>query len=82
MEITSITPAIRIVKEGNMSGCDIFISLGDNIKITDVEGNTFTGVFLYLDFAKSEDGVDSIVLAVGEKDIVIQCPDIKDIEEI
>lgn len=82
MEITSITPAIKIVKEGNMTGCDIFVAFGDNIRVTDIEGRIFSGIFLYMDLAKSEDKNDSIVLNIGEENIPINCIDIKDIEEI
>lgn len=60
----------------------MYISFGDNIKITDVEGRIFTGIFLYMDLAKSEDGYDSIVVEIGGENIAIQCVDIKDIEEI
>ena len=60
----------------------MYISFGDNIKITDVEGRTFTGIFLYMDLAKSEDGYDSIILDIGGENIVIHCLNIKDIEEV
>ena len=45
MEITSITPAVKIVKENNMTGCDMYIALGDNIRVTDCEGRIYTGIF-------------------------------------
>ena len=82
MEITSITPAIRIISENNMSGCEIYISFGDNIKITDIENRVFTGIFLYMDLSKNEEECDSIALEIGNENINIKCDDIKEIEEI
>lgn len=82
MEITSISPAMRIIKENDMLGCDIYISLGDNIRVTDIEDRIFTGIFLYMDLAKSEEEYDSIVLNIGNESVTIQCANIKDIEEV
>ena len=38
MEITSIIPAIKVAKENNMMGSEEYFSLGNRIKITDLEG--------------------------------------------
>ena len=82
MEITSITPAIRIIKESNMAGCDMFIAFGDNIKIVDTENRIFKGIFLYMNIAQNKEDFDSIVLGIGSENIEIQCCDIKEIEEL
>ncbi len=82
MEITSITPAIKVVKENNMSGCDTYIAFGDNIRVTDTQNRIFTGIFLYMALVKSEKEFDSIVLDIGNENIEIPCPDIKNIEEV
>lgn len=82
MEITSITPAIRIIKESNMTGYDMFIAFGDNIKIVDNENRIFKGIFLYMNIAQSEEDFDSIVLGIGNENIEIPCCDIKEMEEL
>lgn len=82
MEIISITPAIKIVKENNMAGCDMYITLGDNIRVTDCEGRTFTGIFLYMELGKDEEEDDLIVLDIGDGNVEIQCSWITDIEEV
>lgn len=82
MEIVSITPVIRVIKESSTAGCDIFIAFGDNIKITDIKGRIFSGIFLYIDLAKNEEGYDSIKLAIGNEEIDILCCNIKNIEEV
>jgi hypothetical protein len=82
MEITSITPAVKIIKEQGMMGCDIYIALGDKVSITDFDGNKFEGIFLFMDLGKDVEEDDSIVLDVNGKNVEFQCSYIKDIEEI
>lgn len=82
MEVTSITPAIRVVKESNMSECDMYIAFGDNIRITDIVGKVFAGIFLYMDLARNEEDCDAIILSIGNESIKVPCSDIVDIEEI
>ncbi|MDD3362780.1 MAG: hypothetical protein PHW34_14025 [Hespellia sp.] len=82
MEITSITPAIRVVKESGMAGCDMYISFGDNIRVTDIEGRIFTGIFFYMELGKNEEEDDVIVLGIGNDNVEIQCSYIKNIEEV
>ena len=82
MEITSITPAIRIVKENEMMGCDLYIGLGDKIRITDLDGKIFEGRFLFMELGKDVEEDDAIVLEVDNENIDIQCSYIKDIEEL
>lgn len=43
MIITSIVPAIKVVKENNIGGVDIYIALGDKIKIKDANGCELVG---------------------------------------
>lgn len=81
MEITSITPAIRIVKENNVIGCDVYIAFGDNIRIIDIEGRIFTGIFLYMELSK-EDDEDLLILSIGSENVEISCSCIKEIEKI
>ena len=82
MEVVSITPAIRVIKESNISECDMYIAFRDNIRVTDIEGRVFAGIFLYIDLAKNEKEYDSIILSIGSESIKVPCSDIVDIEEI
>jgi hypothetical protein len=82
MEITSITPAIKIIKEQGMIGCDQYIALGDNVRITDFDGNKSEGRFLFMDLGKDVEEDDCIILDVDGKNVEFQCSYIKDIEEI
>lgn len=77
MEIASITPAIRIIKE---DGSVAYVPLGENIRVTDIEGRVFTGIFLYMELIKNED--DAIVLVIGNENIKIPCSDIIHIEKV
>jgi len=82
MEITSITPAVKIVKESSMAGSDMNIAFGDNVKITTHEGKVFTGIFLYMDLGKGEEEDDALVLDIGDQNMEIQCSWIVEIEEV
>lgn len=82
MEITSITPAMKIIKESNMAGGNMYIVFGENIRVTDIEGRVFTGIFLYMELGKGEEEDDLIVLDIGCENVEIQCSCIKDIEEV
>lgn len=82
MEITSITPAIKIVKENNMSGCDIYIALGDKIRIKDFDGNKFEGRFLFMELGKDVEEDDVVILDVDGKNVEFRCSYIKNIEEL
>ncbi len=77
VETTSIIPAIRVIKENSTSGCNMVITFGDNIRITDIKGRNFSGIFLCMDLAKNEEGYDSIKLAIGNEEINILCCNIK-----
>ena len=82
MGITSITHAIKIVKDNDRTVHDMYIAFGDNIKITDIKGRIFIGTFLYMDLAKYAEEDDLIVLNIGNKNVRVQCSWIEDIEEV
>jgi hypothetical protein len=82
MEITSITPAAKIIKEQGMMGCDLYIALGDKVRIADLDGNKIEGRFLFMDLGKDVEEDDSIVLDVDGKNVEFQCSYIKDIEKL
>lgn len=60
----------------------MYIAFGDNIRVTDIEGSVFIGVFLYMSLAKSNEEYDFIVLCIGNESIKVPCLDIKNFEEI
>ena len=43
MVVTNIIPCIKVTKENNMSGMDIYIDLGSKIRVTDNEGKPLVG---------------------------------------
>ncbi|WP_243189346.1 hypothetical protein [Clostridium botulinum] len=43
MIVTSIMPCIKVTKEDNMSGVDMYIDFGDRIRVTDIDGNVIVG---------------------------------------
>ena len=82
MEITSIEPAIKVVKENTFAGCDMYIASGDKIRITDTEGKVYVGEFLFMELGKYEEEDDTIILRDGNSYIEVQCSWIKEIEEL
>jgi len=81
MVITSIIPCIKVTKENNMSGIDMYIELGDRIKIIDNEDNTFIGILSFIELGKDEEDDDIIYLLLdNEKVINIGISYIKDID--
>ena len=51
MEITSLLPGVKIVKEDGEVKEDVFISQGDKVKVTTVD-ETVTGTFMLVEFAR------------------------------
>lgn len=83
MEITSITPAMKVVKENNFSGVDMYIASGDKIKIIDTEGNEFRGRFIFVEWGLDEEEDDILILELNDgsrKEVGVSW--IKDIDEI
>lgn len=81
MIVTSIIPCVKVTKENNMSGTDMYIEPGDYIKITDYEGNIFTGKLLFMELGKYEEEDDILyILLDNEERIDIGTSYIKDID--
>ncbi|WP_236896358.1 hypothetical protein [Clostridium beijerinckii] len=54
MVVTSIIPCIKITKENNISGIDMYIELGERIRITDDKGKIFIGRLSFIELLKYE----------------------------
>lgn len=83
MVTTNIVPCIKVTKENNMSGIDVYIELGERVKITDTEYNIFIGKLSFIELAKDEEEDDMIYLLLdNEKVINIGMSYIEDIDII
>ena len=83
MEVTNIIPCIKVTKENNMSGMDIYIDLGSKIRVTDNEGKVIEGRLLFLELAKDEEEDDMLYLLLdNKKQFSIGISYIIDIEEL
>lgn len=81
MVVTSIIPCVKVTKENNMSGIDMYIEPGDHIKITDYEDSIFTGKLLFMELGKDEEEDDILyILLDNGKRIDIGTSYIKDID--
>ena len=67
MVVTNIIPCIKVTKENNMSGMDIYIDLGSKIRVTDNEGKVIEGRLLFLELAKDEEEDDMLYLLLDTK---------------
>ena len=83
MVVTNIIPCIKVTKEKNMSGMDIYIDLGSKIRVTDNEGKVIEGRLLFLELAKDEEEDDMLYLLLdNKKQFSIGISYIIDIEEL
>ena len=83
MVFTNIIPCIKVTKENNMSGMDIYIDLGSKIRVTDNEGKVIEGRLLFLELAKDEEEDDMLYLLLdNKKQFSIGISYIIDIEEL
>lgn len=83
MVVTNIIPCIKVTKENNMSGMEIYIDLGSKIRVTDNEGKVIEGRLLFLELAKDEEEDDMLYLLLdNKKQFSIGISYIIDIEEL
>ena len=81
--VTNIMPCIKVTKENNTSGMDMYIDLGTSVRITDAEGNRVEGKVLFLELAKYEEEDDMLYLLLdNEEQFNIGISYILDIEEV
>lgn len=83
MVVTNIMPCIKVSKENNMSGTDIYIDLGSIVRITDDKGKRVRGKVLFLELSKDEEEDDMLYLLLdNKKQFSIGTSYILDIEEV
>ena len=83
MVVTNIMPCIKVTKENNMSGMDMYIDLGSKIRVTDDAGNIVEGKVLFLVLGKDVKEDDMLYLLLdNEKQFSIGISYILDIEEL
>lgn len=83
MVVTNITPCIKVTKESNMSGIDMYLEYGTKIRITDDNGSIVEGTILSLELSQYEEADDILFLQLenGEQ-FNIGVSYIVDIEEL
>lgn len=62
MIVTNISPCIKVTKENNFAGMDMYIEYGDLIKITDNEGNIYVGKYAFIELGKDVEEDDIITI--------------------
>ncbi|SHI01096.1 hypothetical protein SAMN02745196_02324 [Clostridium collagenovorans DSM 3089] len=83
MVVTNIMPCIKVTKENNMSGMDMYIDLGSKIRVTDDEGKILEGRVFSLELAKDEEEDDMLyILLDNKKQFSIGISYIVDIEKL
>lgn len=81
MVVTSITPCIKVTKENNIGGFDMYIELGEQVRITDFNDNVFSGRVLYFQLGKDMEEDDMVYLLLdNENEFSIGVSYIKDID--
>lgn len=83
MVVANIMPCIKVTKENDMSGMDMYIDLGSKIRVIDDKGKVVEGRVLLLELAKDEEEDDMLYLLLdNEKQFSIGISYIVDIEEV
>ncbi|MDF2883806.1 MAG: hypothetical protein K0R54_4370 [Clostridiaceae bacterium] len=80
MVITDIAPCMKVTKENDMSGIDMYIEIGDHIKITDDKSNIFIGKLSFIEWSKYEEEDDMIHLVLDDDNVIRGVSYIEDIE--
>ena len=66
MKVTNISPCLKVTKENNMSGIDMYIEFGERIKIINDEDETFIGKLLFIELSKYEEEDDMLYLLLDD----------------
>lgn len=83
MVVTNIVPCIKVTKENDFSGMEMYIEAGEDIKVVQDAGNIIQGKFLYLELSQYEEYDDILHIRTTEGEIFkIGASDILDIEEL
>ena len=54
MNVTSIVPCIKVTKENNMAGMDMYLEYGTKIRLTSENGEIVDGTILFLELSQYE----------------------------
>ncbi len=83
MKIVDITPCYRITLENDRYGAETYIDADSKIKITFMDGNTFTGYIECVEHGTNSDENDNLIIRVENGELYLLLGNqIKDIEEL
>lgn len=83
MKITDIEPCIKVTKEDEDQGIEMYVEFGDQIRITDNEGVRTEGRFYYFESGSEVEDDDMIYIVLeDENQFSIGVSFIADIEKI
>ena len=83
MNVTSIVPCIKVTKENNMAGMDMYLEYGTKISLTSENGEIVDGTILFLELSQYEEQDDILYLRLDNgKQFNIGISYIIDIEEL
>lgn len=78
MEITSLLPGVKIMKEDEDVREEVFISQGDKVKVTTPD-KTVTGTFMLVEFARYSEEDDILHMVKDDEGFAVQFDQIIDI---
>lgn len=83
MKITDIEPCIKVTKEDETQGMEMYVEFGDQIRITDNDGVKTEGRFYYFESGSEVEDDDMIYIVLeDENQFSIGVSFIADIEKI
>lgn len=83
MKITDIEPCIKVTKEEENQGMEMYVEFGDQIRITDNDGIKTEGRFYYFESGSEVEDDDMIYIVLeDENQFSIGVSFIADIEKI
>lgn len=83
MKITDIEPCIKVTKEDENQGMEMYVEFGDQIRITDNDGVKTEGRFYYFESGSEVEDDDMIYIVLeDENQFSIGVSFIADIEKI
>jgi hypothetical protein len=83
MKITDIEPCIKVTKEDEDQGMEMYVEFGDQIRITDNDGVKTEGRFYYFESGSEVEDDDMIYIVLeDENQFSIGVSFIADIEKI
>lgn len=68
MVVTNIIPCLKITKEDNMTGVDMYLEIGTKIKLVDDNGTTVEGTILSFELSQYDEQDDMLHLIVNNQE--------------